>query len=90
MIIQEDTYLSVAEEVERAHKKHGSNSMFHPSQSHERRLAILTEEVGEVARELNEQAITGTLNEPKLCAELMQVAAMAMTWLEAIYAADLG
>lgn len=88
MIITGETVYSVLEEAERAHKKHGVNSMFHPNQSHERRFAILAEEVGEVARELNEWSITGTLDGPKLCSELVQVAAMAMTWLEALYGED--
>lgn len=88
MIINPDTISFIVAEAERAHAKHGTNSMYHPAQSHERRYAILAEEVGEVARELNEAAIHGHLDAPKLCAELVQVAAMAMTWLEALYAGE--
>lgn len=44
------------------------------------RLAVLTEEVGEVARELNEALIRGDRDLPKLYAELVQVAACAVSW----------
>jgi len=53
--------------------------------SHERRLTILLEEVGEVAKILNESDATGrptyTL---ELTSELVQVAACAVGWLEAL------
>jgi NTP pyrophosphatase (non-canonical NTP hydrolase) len=44
------------------------------------RFAILLEEVGEVARALNEADIDG----PNLRAELLQVAAVAVAWVEGI------
>ncbi len=75
-------------EATRAHLKHGSSSMMSTSISHDRRLAILAEEVGEVARELND-AVLGddgvrTVDVAKLASELAQVAAMAASWLEVL------
>jgi len=78
------TLSSVQAEAVRAHVLHGRNSMLYRYQSHERRLAILTEEVGEVAKELNEGHINGQLNRSDLVKELIQVAAMALTWVEAL------
>lgn len=42
--------------------------------------AILGEEVGEVARELNEATLRGKPENELLRAELLQVAAVAMRW----------
>lgn len=83
-LLSEGLLLAVAEEADSAHRKHGESSMYYPGTSHERRLAILTEEVGEVARELNEAAIRGVLDLGKLRAEAIQVSAMAATWAQAI------
>jgi len=48
------------------------------------RLAVLLEELGEVARELNEQLMTLEPHRRKLQAELIQVAACAIAWAAAI------
>lgn len=49
------------------------------------RLAILTEEVGEVARELCEAAQHDrAVDTDKLRTELVQVAAIAVAWVEAL------
>jgi hypothetical protein len=76
----------ILEEADRAHAHHGDNSMMNATASNERRLAILTEEVGEVARELNEASIHGTLDELKLYKELQQTAAMAASWMAVLHA----
>ena len=48
------------------------------------RLAVLTEEVGEVARELNEALIQGHLARDALVKELVQVGACAVAWATAL------
>ena len=48
------------------------------------RLSIITEEVGEVARVLNDAAHHPGLDVAHLRAELVQVAAMAVAWIDAI------
>lgn len=86
MILSSKTIRAIQQEVDYAHKVHGEDSMYSPKSSNDRRLAILVEEVGEVAAELNEAA-SGNLDETNLRLELIQVAAMAATWLEALDAA---
>lgn len=52
---------------------------------HDRRLSILTEEVGEVAKRLNQlELLTHVHYDPELVAELVQVAACAVGWLESL------
>lgn len=51
------------------------------------KLAILTEEVGEVAKEVYERSVFDSDDEDpdtKLRTELVQVAAVAVAWLEAL------
>ena len=67
-------YDEVARERARAHAKHGAESIEKIPADDPRWLAILTEEVGEVAKALNE----GT----NLSEELVQVAAVAIAWRE--------
>jgi hypothetical protein len=52
----------------------------------DRRLAVLGEEFGEVARALLERefALTGEIIDAHLRTELVQVAAVALAWIEAI------
>lgn len=77
-------YDEVRAERDRAHAKHGDKSMESWAADDYARLAILTEEVGEVAREFNEAEIHGgNLDQPALRAELVQVAAMATAWADA-------
>lgn len=47
-------------------------------------LAILTEEVGEVARVLNEWYLGNASLQPNLRKELIQVGAMVAAWVDAI------
>lgn len=70
----------VVKEIKRAHEKHGPNSMISPGLSVGTRLAILVEEVGEVARALTYDEGDGD----NLHEELVQVAAMALSWLYAL------
>lgn len=69
----------VVDEVRRAHAKHGAESMVSPGHDPGKRLAILVEEVGEVA-----SALTYDKGDPdNLREELIQVAAMALSWVYA-------
>ena len=63
----------------------------HPAASESAKLAVLLEEVGEVAREVNEALIDGNRRSPlKLYDELVQVAAVAVAWCEALQVEDMG
>jgi len=68
----------VAREVWRAHRLHGSKSMMEES-SAAKRMGILLEEALEVVRAVNDGDPVEHLRE-----ELVQLAAMAMTWLVAL------
>lgn len=82
------TYREVWDEVRaerlRAYLKHGDTSMEELAVTDLTRLTVLMEEVGEVAREFNEWRHTGTLNRADLRKELIQVAAMAGAWADAL------
>jgi NTP pyrophosphatase (non-canonical NTP hydrolase) len=85
LVISGLTLNAIQAEATRAHLRHGENSMMNPNATDERRLAILTEEVGEVARELNEASIrNGPVDRVLLVKELIQVAAMAASWVEVL------
>jgi hypothetical protein len=74
---------SVQDEATRAHSKHGVKSMLGTGYTDHERLAILVEEVGEVAHELTyDQDPVNRVQ--RLRDELAQVAAMAATWIEFI------
>lgn len=82
-LLSQLTLNAIQAEATRAHLRHGESSMLYGGD--DRRYRILGEEVGEVARELNDADIDG--REPdrdKLVNELIQVAAMACTWIEAL------
>lgn len=82
-------WAEVQAERDRAHAKHGEKSMESSPWTSERRLRILVEEVGEVAKELNDADIEGRGVDPEeLRSELIQVAAMAGAWADAVPAAD--
>jgi NTP pyrophosphatase (non-canonical NTP hydrolase) len=80
-IISKDLLDEVAAEADRAHEKYGEKSMLYRTDNDS--LPVLMEEVGEVAREMNELKIG---NEDLIeyrrnqRTELIQVAAMALTW----------
>jgi hypothetical protein len=84
-VLSDLTLSAIQAEATRAHLKHGEHSMLGPQASDDRRLAILTEEVGEVARELNDAEIEGRpVDRDKLVKELIQSAAMCASWVEAL------
>lgn len=78
-------YDEIADERERAHAKHGRNSMEARPSGSFFRYTILAEEVGEIAKEFNEAEIRGgqhTLDYERLRTECIQVAAMAAAWAD--------
>ena len=81
-------YDEIRTERERAHAKHGDTSMrSHGDHLDPLRLAVLMEEVGEVARVFNEVRhghFTRCIGYAELRKELIQVAAMATEWAEGI------
>ena len=81
LVLSELTLDAIQAEATNAHLKHGEHSMLGPRYSSGDRLAILVEEVGEVAHELTYDQDG---DRSKLVRELIQVAAMAASWVEAI------
>lgn len=82
-------YAEVAAERARAHAKHQETSMEAQPPAALLRLAILMEEVGEVAKEFNEGRHRGTGPDlGRLRTELVQVAAMSAAWADAIPVED--
>ena len=78
-------YAEISAERERAHAKHGRNSMEGTSANSFIRYTILAEEVGEIAKEFNEAQLRGgqhTLDLERLRTECIQVAAMAAAWAD--------
>lgn len=81
MVLSDLTLSAIQAEATRAHAKHGDKSMLGPHYTSGDRLAILVEEVGEVAHELTYDQDG---DRDKLVKELIQVAAMAASWVEFI------
>lgn len=84
LVLSDLTLSAVQAEATKAYLRHGDHSMLGAAVTESDRLAILTEEVGEVARELNEDRL-GNLGDDwrdRRVKELIQVAAMALTWVE--------
>lgn len=72
-------------EAEHAHAIHGDSSMRSESPFAYRRLSILIEGVGKVARAFNDTHHNGQLPmRGDLRAQLIQVAAMAADWADAL------
>lgn len=78
-----EIWREVQAERERAHRKHGDTSMEALPVDDLTRLTVLMEEVGEVARWFNESRRRDMQN-GELRAELIQVAAMAGAWADAL------
>lgn len=79
-------WVEVRDERLHAHKKHGDTSMESapPNDPTGRRLRILLEEVGEVAKEFNDaENEQRPVSMQLLRKELIQVAAMAGAWADA-------
>lgn len=84
-VLSDLTLHAIQAEATRAHIRHGEHSMLGPDYSSGDRLAILVEEVGEVAHELTyDQGSPGVGGgrRDELVKELIQVAAMAASWIE--------
>lgn len=79
LVLSDLTLSAIQAEATRAHLKHGDNSMLGAHYTSGDRLAILMEEVGEVAHELTYDQDG---DRDKLVKELIQVAAMAASWVE--------
>jgi NTP pyrophosphatase (non-canonical NTP hydrolase) len=81
-------YMEVHAERQRAHAKHGATSIEARPFDDPARLPILVEEVGEVAAALNDHRHSAIPNDAALLAslrhELVQVAAVAVSWVDAI------
>lgn len=87
LLKRREVWDEVAAERARAHAKHGDTSMESapPDDSVGRRLRVLLEEVGEVAKEFNDaENERRPVDRAKLRAELIQVAAMAGAWADAL------
>jgi NTP pyrophosphatase (non-canonical NTP hydrolase) len=83
LLISDLTLMAIQTEATSAHAKHKQESMLYGDD--DKSLRILVEEVGEVAKEMNELAlghITGEEYKERIVKELIQVAAMAATWIE--------
>lgn len=76
-----DVSREILQARERAHAKHGANSIEAIPANDPRWLSILVEELGEAAHELTYDS-GGTLK--SLRAELVDIAAVATAWIEAI------
>lgn len=86
-VLSDITLMAIQAEATRAHLLHQSNSMLNPDieGGDDRRLAILAEEFGEVARELNDARVEHRPTDlGKLVEELVQTAAMAASWAEVL------
>lgn len=84
-------YADIFHERQRAHTKHGAQSLEYGAWNDPtgRRMRILIEEVGEVAKVLNDAELAGvTPDHAHLYEELIQAAACATAWADAV-AADL-
>lgn len=85
-MMKDQTVMAIRKESARAMQKHGrENTTVNQAMDRERKLAVLVEEVGEVANVINEFAL-GNLNHEELLSqivkELEQVASVAALWLE--------
>jgi NTP pyrophosphatase (non-canonical NTP hydrolase) len=80
-----NVWIEAAEERARAHRIHRDHSMESAPATSERRLRILFEEVGEVAKEFNDAEVEARpIDTAKLRKELIQVCAMAGAWADVI------
>ena len=85
LVLSDITLSAVQAEATRAHLRRGEHSMLGSAVTEADRLAILAEETGEVARELNEDRLGNIPPDDwrdRRVKELIQVAAMALTWVE--------
>lgn len=81
-LVSAETVTQVVHEAETAHENRGKDSMVFGT--FEKGLSILVEEVGEVAKEINDASSGCMPNGDNLMRELTQVAAMAVTLMEKV------
>lgn len=81
---KEAVWAEICAERSRAHKLHGPTSAESEAPYAHRRHTILSEEVGEVARCLNDGDHSAYMDRRKLREELVQTAAMIVAWIAAI------
>jgi hypothetical protein len=87
LVLSGATLSAIQAEATRAHLRHGEYSMLGSRYTSGDRLAILVEEVGEVAHELAYDQGgpgVGEGRRDELVKELIQVAAMAASWVEVL------
>ena len=82
LVLSDRTLAAIQAEATRAYLLHGTDSMLGPEQTSGQRLAILVEEVGEVAHELTYDQGGRDGRRDELVKELIQVAAMAASWVQ--------
>ena len=81
----EAVYQERGRQEELKHKGKFAYTCADPEMTHPERLAVLGEEFGEVCHEVNEGIGVGReVNVAKLRKELIQVAAVAVAWAEAV------
>lgn len=82
-VLSELTLAAVQAEAIRAHLKHRMHggSILDPAMPALRKLAALGKEVGEVCKELTYDQ---TYSQMQLVTELIQVAAVALTWVQSL------
>jgi hypothetical protein len=81
MVLSAPTLSAVQAEALRAHLKHGHRSLLNPHMPDLFKLAALVEECGEVGRALTYDGDDGR---DHLVKELIQVASVALSWVESI------
>lgn len=79
-----DLWDDINREIARGMDLHGDEHTMSPTTTHEQRLAILQEEVSEVASALSAGAAHTPHPTEDIRAELTQVAAVAVSWLVAL------
>lgn len=79
---------AVQAEALRAHLKHGNQSLLNPDMPSVLKLAALIEEVGEAAAELTYDK--EGIDPNRFVVELIQVASVALSWVESLEGARLG
>ena len=88
LVLSDLTMNAIQAEATRAYLRHGPASMLNgqaDDRGQDRRFRVLAEEVGEVAKELNDAEVERRpVDRDSLERELIQVAAMAASWIEAL------
>lgn len=83
-LVSEQVVQDVLDRAATAHRRWGRDSLYWATASNDRRMSLLAEEAGEVARALNEGAAGKLADLHHLRLELVQVAAIAVTWIAAV------